>query len=417
MSDETGSTIHDGDQGWAADPAATPNPDAPKAFCQDCGRPLTAETLRTVGTGVFCEPCLHARVAAATPYVAPVVPGEPSPALATLLGFIPGVGAMYNGQYAKGFAHLIIFALLVSLGDHVNGIFGFFCFAWYCYMVFDAYHTAKARVEGLPLPNPFGLNDIGERIGYGRSWTAGAPPNQPPATAAGAWTATASPQAPPPPPPYAPPTAGPGWVGYVPPTEFGAAAQHRVANELLQPAIRDTYGAPTYTGAPATDPAVPYVAPAATAVPSRRLPVAAFVLIGLGALILIGTLVPEWSINGRWFPPVLFAALSLFLLQRRLRYGRRLVCHLRWPVVLMVLAVMTGLHAAGYDAATFGLTFAVLLIAMGALLLLERTVGAAPVYPYAPPVTGEAPRASFTSAGPAPAQPTAGTADAPKDGE
>ena len=32
-------------------------------FCQDCGRPLTRETVRTVGSGVFCESCLEARIA------------------------------------------------------------------------------------------------------------------------------------------------------------------------------------------------------------------------------------------------------------------------------------------------------------------------------------------------------------------
>ena len=52
--------------------------------------------------------------------------GEPNPGLAALLGFIPGVGAMYNGQYAKGIVHLIIFAVLVSLADE-HGIFGLGC--------------------------------------------------------------------------------------------------------------------------------------------------------------------------------------------------------------------------------------------------------------------------------------------------
>ena len=27
---------------------------APAGFCQDCGRPLTPESLRNVGAGVFC---------------------------------------------------------------------------------------------------------------------------------------------------------------------------------------------------------------------------------------------------------------------------------------------------------------------------------------------------------------------------
>jgi hypothetical protein len=322
--------------------------------------------------------------------------------LALLLGFIPGVGAMYNGQYAKGFAHLIIFMVLASLSDHVNGIFGLFCFIWVCYMAFDAYHTAKARLEGLPLPNPFGLNEIGERLGFSKAGTtAGAatvPPYVPP-----------TPYAPPPyapPPPYnAPPTTGPDWVGYVPPTEFGAAAQYRPAQAV--PLQADPgYGTPTYTGVPASEYAVPYAAPVVPpvpVVPARRFPVGAFWLIGLGVVILLATLVPEWNINGRWFPTVIFAALAVFVLQRRLRYGRRLICYLRLPAVLIILAIMTGLHAA-YFIVNAGLTFAVILIVLGGLLLIERTLGATPAFAapayVPPPPAQDTNRASFTSVSP-----------------
>jgi hypothetical protein len=77
---------------------------------------------------------------------------------------------MYNGQFAKGIVHLAIFAVLVSLSDNVNGIFALFVAGWIFYMVFEAYHTAVARRDGLPLPNAFGFNDIGERMGFGKSW-------------------------------------------------------------------------------------------------------------------------------------------------------------------------------------------------------------------------------------------------------
>ena len=91
--------------------------------------------------------------------------GVPNPMLAGLLGFIPGVGAMYNEQYAKGIVHLIVFAVLVSLTDS-HGIFGLFIAGWVFYMVIEAHHTARARRDGIPLPNPFGLNDLGERLGF-----------------------------------------------------------------------------------------------------------------------------------------------------------------------------------------------------------------------------------------------------------
>src|SRR6267378_2000621 len=139
------------------------------AFCQNCGKPICQECTRVIGTAVFCEPCLAARLSGAGAPPPPPIPGEPNPGLAALLGLIPGVGAMYNGQYAKGVVHLIVFAILVSLANE-NGIFGLFIAGWVCYQVIEAHHTAKARRDGTPLPNPFGLNDLSERLGFGKAW-------------------------------------------------------------------------------------------------------------------------------------------------------------------------------------------------------------------------------------------------------
>ena len=79
-----------------------------------------------------------------------------SPGLAFILGWIPGVGAIYNGQYAKGLVHVVVFGLLVSLVDHRFGsgfepLFGMGIAAWFFYMAFEAYHTAKRRMLGIPV--------------------------------------------------------------------------------------------------------------------------------------------------------------------------------------------------------------------------------------------------------------------------
>ena len=84
----------------------------------------------------------------------------PSPGLAAVLGFIPGVGAMYNGEYAKGFIHVVIFATLIWMADNVNGLFGIAIAAFVIYMPIEAYKTARAREMGLPPPDPFGLNNL-----------------------------------------------------------------------------------------------------------------------------------------------------------------------------------------------------------------------------------------------------------------
>ena len=87
----------------------------------------------------------------------PVVDASVNPGFAFLLGMIPGVGAIYNGQYAKGLIHVIVLGLLIAItGSHeLNGgfevVFALSIGAWFFYMAFEAYHTAKRRMYGLPV--------------------------------------------------------------------------------------------------------------------------------------------------------------------------------------------------------------------------------------------------------------------------
>ena len=77
------------------------------AFCRTCGKPLCPACQRPAQGTVLCEEhAVAAQPAAAvySPYTTPFVANSQSasPGLAFLLGLIPGVGAIYNGQYAKG---------------------------------------------------------------------------------------------------------------------------------------------------------------------------------------------------------------------------------------------------------------------------------------------------------------------------
>ena len=138
----------------------------PLAFCRTCGKPLCSSCVRDVRGVIYCEECLASHLSGTVPPpgTTAVPPGaEPqtgagSPGLAALLGFIPGVGAMYNGEYAKGFVHVLIFATLIWMTAHVNGIFGLGIAAFVIYMPIEAYQTARARQMGLPAPDPLGLN-------------------------------------------------------------------------------------------------------------------------------------------------------------------------------------------------------------------------------------------------------------------
>jgi len=136
--------------------AVHPEVDA-TGFCRNCGKPLCPACTRDVRGALYCEPCLAGLVA--PPPMPPPVHTGPNPGAALALGFIPGLGAVYNGEYIKALIHVFIFAGLIagqtndiSAGSHAFlGIaLGIFCL----YMPIEAYNVAKARQAGTQPPEP-----------------------------------------------------------------------------------------------------------------------------------------------------------------------------------------------------------------------------------------------------------------------
>jgi len=90
------------------------------------------------------------------------------PTVALLLGLIPGVGAIYNAQYAKGLVHAVVFGLLVSAvvhaananNDGMSALIGIMIAAWVFYMAFEAYHTARKRRYGVAVEEFSGQFDF-----------------------------------------------------------------------------------------------------------------------------------------------------------------------------------------------------------------------------------------------------------------
>lgn len=157
---------------------ASDNPKPVTAYCRACGKPLTEETARVAQGTVFCEE--HVPAAAppapepASPYAAPAAAALPnpgvSPGLAFVLGLLPGVGAIYNGQYAKGVVHVLILGLLISINSSgasggLEPLFGMLIAVFWFYMAFEAYHTARKRMMGEPVEEFSSLVNVDPRRG------------------------------------------------------------------------------------------------------------------------------------------------------------------------------------------------------------------------------------------------------------
>ena len=164
---------------------------AATSYCRTCGKAMCEKCSHSVRGVVYCEDCIAARLHDTMPSAPPAsgfVPGPagapvvvtsgPSPGLAGVLaGFFPfGVGAVYNGQYAKGLAHMLIFIGLCFGLSQVEGanegfgvVFGLTLAGFYFYQIIDAVRSAHAIRAGLPAPDPFGLSKAfapGERVNF-----------------------------------------------------------------------------------------------------------------------------------------------------------------------------------------------------------------------------------------------------------
>jgi LiaI-LiaF-like transmembrane region len=118
-------------------------------FCRHCGKALCAACTREVRGALYCESCLAGLVS--PPAEATPAPGAgPHPGAALALGFIPGLGAVYNGEYLKALIHVLVFGGLIAAqtGDISAGYHAFLGIAlgcFYFYMPIEAYRTAKSR--------------------------------------------------------------------------------------------------------------------------------------------------------------------------------------------------------------------------------------------------------------------------------
>ena len=127
-------------------------------YCRNCGKALCIECRRDVGSILYCEPCLAELVARPQPVA---VPGAGNPGVAAILGIIPGLGAVYNGEYMKAVIHLLIFGGTIAIlssgqASPFEPLFGIFLAAFIIYMPIEAYRTAQAKARGQAPSTPLG---------------------------------------------------------------------------------------------------------------------------------------------------------------------------------------------------------------------------------------------------------------------
>jgi TM2 domain-containing membrane protein YozV len=155
--------------------AVHPEADA-SGFCRNCGKPMCPACVRPVRDVFYCEDCL-ANVVGLTPSQAPAPlasdpsspaalppalpprPGSGAPVLAFILGLIPGLGAIYNGEYNKALLHIVIFAgiilgITLDLGEGAQAVLICALIVFPFYMAIDAVRTLKAKQTGENYQDP-----------------------------------------------------------------------------------------------------------------------------------------------------------------------------------------------------------------------------------------------------------------------
>ena len=139
------------------------------AFCRHCGKGVCGQCAVAVEGVPHCAECateLAKEAPGEAQSAPPAVPAPrprprpsfrppadaPHPVLSGVLGFVPGLGAVYNGQYVKGLIHVILFGLLMTIATNVTRglepLFVPLIAVFYLYMPIEAVRTAQALRRG-----------------------------------------------------------------------------------------------------------------------------------------------------------------------------------------------------------------------------------------------------------------------------
>jgi hypothetical protein len=119
-------------------------------FCRNCGKALCDQCKRDVRGALYCEDCI---VNALIGQKTETAKSDVNPGIAAALGLIPGLGAVYNGEYTKAIIHVAVWGGLFAIG--LTGALGdLSALVWIAfglvpiYMSLDGYRVARERRAG-----------------------------------------------------------------------------------------------------------------------------------------------------------------------------------------------------------------------------------------------------------------------------
>src|SRR6476660_7269875 len=143
--------------------------------CNQCARGLCPACDHRVRGFPFCQDCIVAGVellrhSKSTP--SHIVRRKSSPFVATLLSFVPGLGAAYNGQTSKAIVHFAIFASFFQMAVLTQGLLFFVLgvLGTWLFAAIDACRTAQLMRAGL---SPDAEEDVIARRLYGNPFAWG----------------------------------------------------------------------------------------------------------------------------------------------------------------------------------------------------------------------------------------------------
>src|SRR5918999_6493704 len=95
--------------------------------CNQCARHLCSACDHRIRGFPFCQDCIVAGVEMLRQesQSSPISYRNSSPFVATLLSFVPGLGAAYNGQTAKAIVHFAIFSSFFQMAVLTQGVLFF----------------------------------------------------------------------------------------------------------------------------------------------------------------------------------------------------------------------------------------------------------------------------------------------------